>query len=312
MAVAQQAAKVVRIGILVDGAPAETVHARLAFIREEFAKLGYVEGRTIAFEERGSQGAPDILANQATELVALRCDVIIAIATGAARAAQRATTTIPIVVGSVGDPIGDGLAASLSHPGGNITGTTFLGPELVSKRFDMLKQLLPAASRIGVLWNPKAFSDQTTAAMVDQATKAARALNLRLHYIDVPSLEAFESAFAEAAKEHSDAVFQFPNTTFFVNRKHLVDVAAQFQLPVMYNAKEFVEVGGLIGYGSSPLALNRKTVIFVDRILKGAKPADLPIEQPTSFDLAINLKTAAALGLTVPQLLLAQADEVLE
>lgn len=307
-----QQTKIVRVGVLIDGVPAETVHARLAFIREEFAKLGYVEGQTIAFEERGSQGAPDTLATQAAELVALRCEVIIAIATGAARAAQLATTTIPIVVGSVGDPVADGLAVSLSHPGGNITGTTFLGPELVPKRFGLLKELLPAASRIAVLWNPKAFSEQTTAAMVDQAAEAAKALSLQLRYIDVPALDAFESAFADAAKEHPDAVFQFPNTTFFANRKRLVDVAAQYQLPAVYNAKEFVEVGGLISYGPSPLALNRRTAIFVDKILKGAKPADLPIEQPTSFDLAINLKTAKSLGLTLSQLLLAQADEVIE
>jgi putative ABC transport system substrate-binding protein len=201
---------------------------------------------------------------------------------------------------------------SLSHPGGNITGTTFLGPELVPKRFGLLKELLPAASRIAVLWNPKAFSEQTTAAMVDQAAEAAKALSLQLRYIDVPALDAFESAFADAAKEHPDAVFQFPNTTFFANRKRLVDVAAQYQLPAVYNAKEFVEVGGLISYGPSPLALNRRTAIFVDKILKGAKPADLPIEQPTSFDLAINLKTAKSLGLTLSQLLLAQADEVIE
>jgi putative ABC transport system substrate-binding protein len=309
---AQQPAKIVRVGILIDGVPADTIHARLAFLREEFAKHGYVEGQAIAFEERGSQGAPDTLAAQAAELVALKCEVIVAIATGAARAAQHATTTIPIVVGSVGDPVADGLAASLSHPGGNITGTTFLGPELVPKRFGLLKELLPAASRIAVLWNPKAFSEQTTAAMVDQAAESAKALSLQLRYVDVPSLDAFESAFAAAAKEHPDAVFQFPNTTFFVNRKRLVDVAAQYRLPVVYNAKEFVEVGGLIGYGPSPLALNRRTVIFVDKILKGAKPADLPIEQPTSFDLAINLKTAKSLGLTVPQLLLAQANEIIE
>jgi len=305
---AQLAAKVVRIGILIDGATPETVHGRLAFLRNEFAKFGYVEGRNVAFEERGSQAAPATLAAQAAELVGLNCDVIVAIATGAARAARDATTTIPIVMGSVGDPVADGLVASLAHPGGNITGTTFLGPELISKRFGLLKELLPAASRVAVLWDPEAFSEGTTAAMVEQATAAAKDLNLVLHYIDVPALDAFESAVAAAAKDRPDVVFQFPNTTFFTNRKRLVDAIAQFRLPAIYNAREFVEVGGLLGYGASPLALNRRTVAFVDKILHGAKPADLPVEQPTIFDLAINLPTAKSLGLTVPGSLLATAE----
>jgi putative ABC transport system substrate-binding protein len=176
----------------------------------------------------------------------------------------------------------------------------------------LLKELLPALSQVAVLWNPAAFSERTTTGMVNQAAEAAKKLGLQLRYIEVPGLDAFERAFADLAKEHVGALFQFPNPTFYENRQRLVDLAAQHRLPAMYNAKEFVEVGGLIAYGASPLGLNRRTAIYVDKILKGAKPADLPVEQPITFDLAINRKTAEMLGLTVPPTLLAQADEIIE
>ena len=202
--------------------------------------------------------------------------------------------------------------ASLSRPGGNITGTTFLGPELVSKQLALLKELLPAASRVAVLWNSRAFSEQTTAGMVKQATEAARGLGLELRYVEVPALDAFERAVSDAADGRADALFQFPNPTFYENRKRLVGLAAQYRLPAMYNAREFVAVGGLIGYGASPLGLNRRTAFFIDRILKGTKPIDLPVEQPTAFDFAINRTTAKTLGISIPQTLLAAADEVIE
>jgi putative tryptophan/tyrosine transport system substrate-binding protein len=189
---------------------------------------------------------------------------------------------------------------------------TFIGPELVPKRLALLKELIPAASRVAVLWNPKAFSEQTTAGMVNQAAEAARGLNFELRYIEVPSLDALERGFSDAANRQADALFQFPNPTFFENRKRLVDLAAQYRLPAMYNAREFVAVGGLIGYGASPLGLNRRTAVFIDKILKGAKPADLPVEQPTTFDFAINRTTAKTLGISIPQTLLAAADEVID
>jgi putative ABC transport system substrate-binding protein len=310
---AQQAPKVARVGLLIPAAPDAPVTREIFnAVREELGKLGYVEGRNIAFEKRGGDGTPERLAALAAELVSLKVDVIVAIATPAARAAQRATTTIPIVVGSVGDPVGDGLVTSLSHPGGNITGNTFLGPELVPKRLSLLKELMPPLSQVAVLWNPKAFAEPTTTGMVHQAADAAKNLGLQLQYVEVPGLDAFERAFADLAKQHVDALFQFPNPTFYENRKRLVDLAAQHQLPAMYNAREFVEVGGLIAYGASPLDLNRQTATYVDKILKGAKPSDLPVEQPTKFELVINRKTAETLGLAVPPMLLAQADEVIE
>jgi putative ABC transport system substrate-binding protein len=310
---AQQKPKMARIGMLqsagIDGPAAREVFGA---IRQGLADLGYVEGRDIVFERRGGDGTSEGLAASASELASLKVDIIVAIATPAARAAQRATATIPIVVGSVGDPVQDGLVASLSRPGGNITGTSFLGPELVSKQLALLRELLPSASRIAVLWNPNAFSEQTTAGMMRQVEEAAPGLAMKLRYVEVPGLDAFERAIADAANGHADALFHFPNPTFYINRKLLVDLAAQYRLPAMYNAREFVMVGGLIGYGASPLVLNRRTAFFVDKILKGARPADLPVEQPTAFDFAINRTTAKTLGIGVPQTLLAAADEVID
>jgi putative ABC transport system substrate-binding protein len=309
----QQTPKIARIGMLIPAASDSPV-AREVFgvVRQGLADLGYVEGRDFIVEQRGGDGSNERLAAVASELVSLNVDIIVAIATPAARAAQRATATIPIVVGSVGDPVQDGLVASLSHPGGNITGTTFLGPELVAKQLALLKELIPAASKIAVLWNPKAFSEQTTAGMVKQTADAARGLNLDLRYVEVPALDAFERAISDAASGHADALFQFPNPTFFENRKRLVDLAAQYRLPAMYNSREFVALGGLIGYGANPLILNRRAAFFVDKILKGANPADLPVEQPTVFDFAINRTTAETLGIGIPQTLLTAADEIIE
>ena len=304
-----QTARVTRIGFLIPSpldAPVTTEN--FGAMRQGLAELGYIEGKNIVFEPRGGNGTAERLAAMAAELVAAKVDIIVAIATPAARAAQQATSTIPIVIGSVGDPVQDGFVASLSHPGGNITGTTFLGPELVSKRFALLKELLPNASRVVILWNPKAFGEKTTEGMVAQSADAAKALDIKLQYVEVPGLDAFEHAFAEAASAHPDAVFQFPNPTFFENRKLVVDLAAKYRLPTNYNAKEFVEVGGLIGYGASPVGLNARTAVFVDKIIKGAKPADLPVEQPTVFDFAINRTTAKSLGITIPNTLLAVAE----
>ncbi len=305
-----QTAKVTRIGFLIPSpldAPATTEN--FGAMRNGLADLGYIEGQNIVFEPRGGNGTAERLAAVAAELVAAKVDIIVAIATPAARAAQQATSTIPIVVGSVGDPVQDGFVTSLSHPGGNITGTTFLGPELVSKRFALLKELIPSAVRVAVLWNPKAFSEKTTAGMVEQAREAVKALGIEVRFVEVSGIDNFEGAIAEAAA-HADALFQFPNPTFFENRKRLVDLAAKYHVPAVYNAREFVEVGGLIGYGASPVALNRRTAVYVDKIIKGAKPADLPVEQPTVFDFAINRTTAKSFGITIPDTLLAAAEVI--
>jgi putative tryptophan/tyrosine transport system substrate-binding protein len=310
---AQPTPKIPRIGLLVNGS-LEKPDVRLAFdiVRKAFAELGYVEGQNIVFEQRGTDGTIDQLPAVASELVGLKVDVIIALATPAGRAAQHATSTIPIVVGSMGDPVQDGLVASLARPGGNLTGTTFLGPELVPKRLALLKELMPAMSRIAVLWHPGAFSEQTTSGMLKQVTEFAAGFDLQLQLVEARSPDELERAFSDMAKGHADALFEFPSPMFYQERKLLVDLAAKYRLPAMYNAREFVDVGGLIAYGASVPELNRRTAIYSDKILKGAKPSDLPVEQPTTFELAVNRKTAKTLGIDVPPALLAIADKVIE
>jgi putative ABC transport system substrate-binding protein len=267
---AQQAPKIPRIGLLIGGSP-QTPEVRESFdiIRQGFAELGYVEGQNIRFEERGTDGTIDRLPAVASELVSLKIDVIIALATAAGRAAQHATKTIPIVVGSMGDPVQDGLVASLSHPGGNITGTTFLGPELVPKRLALLKELTPAISRVAVLLHPGAFSEQTTSGMLKQVTEAAGGLGLQLQLVEARSPDEFERAFSDMEKGHADALSEFPSPMFYTERKRLVDLAALHRLPAMFVQREFVQLGGLFAYGANIPDLTRRTVAYADKILKG-------------------------------------------
>jgi putative ABC transport system substrate-binding protein len=306
LAHAQQTPKVPRIGILATEPPV------FDSIRQGFTALGYVEGQNIAFEKQGDDLTTDRLPIWASELVRLKVDVIIAIATPAGRAAQRATATIPIVVGSMGDPVQDGLVASLAHPGGNITGTTILGPELLAKRLALLKELLPTVSRVAGLWQPDAFGEQTNSDMLKVTADAATTLGVQLQLVEVRKPEEFERAFTDMAQGHAEALLSFPSPMFYGQRKRIVDLAAIHRLPVMYNLRQFVEIGGLIAYGPNNLDLTRRTAVYADKILKGAKPSDLPVERPTKFELVINLKTARALGLQIPPSLLARADEVVE
>jgi putative ABC transport system substrate-binding protein len=310
---AQPTPQIPRIGLLISSLPrSPEARTSLDAVRQGFAELGYVDGQNIRFEEKGTDGTMEQLPAVASELVGLKVDVIIALATPAGRAAQHATSVIPIVVGSMGDPVQDGLVASLSRPGGNVTGTTFLGPELVPKRLALLKELMPALSEIAVLWHPGAFSEQTTSGMMKQITEIAGSLGLRLLLVEARSPDEFDRAFSDMTKGHADALFEFPSPMLYVARRRIVDLAAQYRLPAMYNAREFVEIGGLISYGASVPELNRRTAIYADKILKGAKPSDLPVEQPTKFELAVNRKTAKALGIEVPPALLATADAVIE
>lgn len=275
-------------------------------------ELGYIEGRNIVIEYRAADGKIERLPGLATELVGLKVDLIVALATPAGRAAQQATTTIPIVVTAMGDPVRDGLVASLARPGGNITGTTFLGPELVPKRLSFLRELLPTISRVAVLWHPGAFSEPTIREMLNEVAQAAGTLGVQLQLVEVRSADEFDHAFTTMVGARAEALFQFPSTLFFNERRRIVDLAARHRLPAMFNAREFVQLGGLIAYGANLAELNRRAAAYVDKILKGAKPFDLPIEQPTKFELFINLKTAKALGLAVPDRLLVGADEVIE
>jgi len=310
---AQQAGRVYRIGVLHTGAlgSAET-QAILASFRQGLRERGYVDGRNIVLEYRAADGHIERLQGLANELVRLEVDVIVAVATPAGRAAQRATTTIPIVVSAMGDPVGDGLVASLARPGGNLTGTTFLGPRLVSKHMALLKEALPRAALVAILWHPGAFSASTTREMRGEAETAAKALGLRLQFAEVRKPDELDRAFPAMATGHPDAVAVFPSPMFFANRGRIVALVTKHRLPSIFNNREAVELGGLLGYGTNLRQLQHRAAAYVDRILTGANPADLPVEQPTTFELVINLKTARALGLVVPPSLLARADRVIE
>jgi ABC-type uncharacterized transport system substrate-binding protein len=309
---AQQAGKVARIGYLVTGSLEALEPTRVDALRQGLREHGYVEGQNILIEYRAADGRVERLAALAAELARLKVDVIVAVATPAGRAAQQVTTTIPIVVVAMGDPVGDGLVASLARPGGNVTGSTFLGPELVPKRLELFKEALPSISRVGVLWHPSAFSERTMGEMLKETEATSRTLGMLLQRAEVRSAGDLDRAFSAMLKGRADALFVFPSTMLFAERRRIVAFAAKHRLPAMFNAREFVELGGLMGYGANLTDLNRRAAIYVDRILKGSKPGDLPVEQPTKFELVINLKTAKALGLTIPPSLLQRADQVLE
>jgi len=313
LTVAAQAGKTPRIGYLLTGAleSAET-QAILGAFRQGLGERGYVEGQNIVIEYRTADGRVDRFADLARELAALKVALIVAGTTPSARGARQATTTIPIVSFAMGDPVGDGLVQSLGRPGGNVTGLTFLGPELVPKRLELLKVLLPKVVRIGVLWHPAGFSERTMSDMWRETEAAARTLGVQLQPAEVRTADEIDGAFGRLIRDQIDAVLVFPSTLLFNERVRLIALAAKHRVPAMFNAREFVDRGGLIAYGASLADLTRRSGVYVDKILKGARPADLPVEQPTKFELSINLKTAKALGVTVPQSLLARADVVIE
>ena len=308
-----QAPKVARIGYLITGS-LESPEGRksLETFREALYELGYIEGQNILIEYRAADGKIERLSALATELARFRLDLIVAGATPAGLAAQQVFTTTPIVVTAMGDPVRDGLVASLARPAGNITGTSFLGPELVPKRLALLREVLPKISRVGVLWHPGAFSERTTRDMLNEIAEAAGTLDMQLQLVEVRQPNELDHAFSTMARERAEALFQFPSPVLFSERRRIVELAAMHRLPSMFNAREFVQLGGLIAYGVSITDLTRRAATYVDKILKGAKPSDLPVEQPTKFELFINLKTANTLGLEIPPTLLARADEVIE
>ena len=281
-------------------------------LRQGFRELGYVEGRNIVIEARPAEGNVERFAALARELAELKVDVIVASNSLAGRAAKQATSTIPIVVPVMGDPVGDGLVASLARPGGNVTGLTFLGPELLPKRLALLKEAIPSISLAAALWHPGAYGERTMSDMRAEAEAAAQRLGLRLELVAVQGPEDFDGAFSAIAARHADALLVFPSPMLFTYRKRIVELAAKHQLPSMAMAREFPEIGGLMAYGVSIADLHRRAAAYVDKILKGAKPSDLPVEQPIKFEFVINLKTAKALGIAVSEALLARADEVLD
>ena len=307
---AQPAAKVPRVGYL-TGNLATGLHLQEAF-RQGLRDLGYIEGRDVVIEYRDAEGKYERLPALAADLVGRKVDVIVVTSTPAALAARQATRSIPIVLAWVADPVGSGLITSLARPGGNVTGLSALAPELVGKRLELLKQAVPGASRIAVLRHPGDYGDRTEREMLTEADVAARVLGVRLQVVEARGAEDFDRAFSDMTRARADAVTVQSTNIFFIERRRLVEVAAKHRLPTMYLAREFVDAGGLMSYAANVADLSRRAATYVDKILKGTKPGDLPVEQPIKFELVINLKTAKALGLTISPSLLARADRVIE
>ena len=307
---AQQAAKIARIGYLATN-PATSQHLREAFL-QGMGDLGYVEGRNLVIEYRDAEGKVERLPALAAELVALKVDVIVASGTLAALAAKQATRTLPIVFSPAGDPVGSGLVTSLARPGGNVTGLSAFAPELVGKRLELLKQAVPGVSRVAVLWQPGAFGERVEMDTLKRVEVAARDLGVPLQFVEARGPADFDRAFSDMTRARAGALTVLATNMFNSERRRLVELAAEKRLPALYSARELVDAGGLMSYGANLAELNRRAATYVDRILKGAKPADLPVEQPTKFELIINLKTANALGLTIPQSVLGRADEVIQ
>jgi putative ABC transport system substrate-binding protein len=279
--------------------------------RQGLRELGYVEGQNIVLEYRWAHGKAERLPDLATELVRLKVDFIIAASTPAVLAARQATLTVPIVMaGGVADPVAQGLAASLARPGGNITGVNLLaGSEIGGKYLEIFKEAVPRLSRVSVLWNP---GNPSHPLLVKEMEAAARVLGIRLHPTEARTPDDYDSAFSAMTRAGADGVFIMTDPNAFLHRKRLADLAAKSRLPSMHSLIEPVEAGGLLAYAANFPDVARRAATYVDKIVKGAKPGDLPIEQPTKFELVINLKTARALGLTVPPSLLQRADQVIE
>ncbi len=308
---AQQAAKVPRIGYL--AANLATAPQLTEAFRQGLYDLGYVEDRNVVIEYRDAEGKLERLPALATDLVALKVDVIVtAVGTYAALVAQQATRMLPIVFIAVGDPVTSGLVTSLARPGGNVTGLSLLFPELVGKCLEYLKQTVPGVSRVTVLWEPGAVAERTEKDILKAAEVAARALGVRPQFIEARGPVDIDRAFSEMTRAHAGALIVLSTPMFASERRHLVDLAAKNRLPTVFSFREYVDAGGLMSYGPKLADLFHRAATYVDKILKGAKPADLPVEQPTKFELVINLKTAKALGLRIPPVLLARADEVIE
>ncbi len=304
---AQSPSRVPRIGVIATGSPATSAPSFDAF-REGLGERGLVDGRTVLIEYRWAEGRAERFPAFAAELVGLKVDLILASSTPAALAAKNATTTIPIVFATSADPVGT-LVASLARPGGNVTGLSLLAPELVARQLQLLKEAVPRVSRVAVLSNP---ANRYTALLVKETEAAAQSLGVRVHLLEAREADAFDRAFSVVARERPGALFVLFDPVFFNHRARIVALTNENRLPAMYPHREYAEAGGLMAYGADLHDNFRRAATFVDKILKGAKPADLPVEQPTKFELGINVRAAKALGLTIPPALLARADDVIQ
>ena len=298
----QRTSKIPRIGIIDNAAIWD-------HFRQGLRDLGYIEGQTVAFEYRSAEGKPDQLAAVASELAGLPVDLFATYGTAASFAAKQATTTTPIVMLAIGDPVRSGLVASLARPGGNITGNTILGPEIAAKRLQLFKEVIPTISRLAFLWNP---NNASHAAYLEEWKSAAPALSVKMLFVAVGSSDEFDRAFAAMMRERPDGFTMTADPLHQLHIGWIIDFLAKNRLPAMYQVRENVIAGGLMSYGASLPDLFRRGASYVHKILQGTRPADLPVEQPVKFDLSINLKTAKAVGLTIPESFVLRADEVIE
>jgi ABC-type uncharacterized transport system substrate-binding protein len=306
-AVAQRQGKVWRVGFLVPGSEASFA-SRFHALKQRLNQLGYVDGKNVVFEYRWADGSYERLSALAAELVRLKVDIVVAQTTPATRATQRATAVIPIVMVSVGDPVGTGLVASLARPGGNVTGVGNFVGDTSKKQLDLLMTIVPKLSTVAVLINP---ANQSTPAVLRSFDEASQATNVRALPIPAQTSEQIEKAFAVMKQQRAQALVLLGDGFFLQQRAQIAELAAKIRIPASYNLREYVEVGGLMSYGANALDITRRAAVYVDKILNGASPADLPVEQPNTLELVINLKTAKALQLAIPQELLLRADEVI-
>jgi putative tryptophan/tyrosine transport system substrate-binding protein len=304
---AQQAGKVPRIGFLA-APPLSAMTARVEAFRRGLRELGYIEGKNIVIEWRSAEGKSERIPVLASELVRLKLDVIVCAGPSATRPAKEATVTIPIVMGFDNDPVGNGFVASLAQPGGNITGLSTIAPEISGKRLELLKEIVSKLSRVAVLG---ASTEPDYIQVVRETKLAAGALGLQLQYVDVREPKDIGTAFRAESKGRAEAVLVLNSPVLNSQRTQIAEIAVKNRLPAIYDRREFVDDGGLMSYGTNLADLSRRAAVYVDKILKGTKPADLPVEQPTKFEFIINLKAAKQIGLTIPPNVLARADKVI-
>src|SRR5262245_19798778 len=307
---AQQPGKTFRIGFL-DPSTLSGMAVLVDVFRQELSKLGWIEGKNISMEYRFAEQKTERLPELAAELVHLGVDLIVTTGDPPAFAAKKVTTTIPIVLTASSDPVAQGLVASLARPGGNVTGLAGLGPELITKRLEVLKDVVPTLTRVGVLWWPGALVGQEI--LLKELRPAAVALKLKLKEIETdPNVKGLESAFQTVKQKQVNDIITATNSAFFAERKRIVELAGKHRVPAIYFQKEFVDEGGLMSYGADYTDLYRRAAVYVDKILKGAKPADLPVQQATKFEFVINLKAAKQIGLTIPPRVLERANQVIK
>jgi putative tryptophan/tyrosine transport system substrate-binding protein len=308
---AQQPPRVARVGWMSLATPTGPA-LNFDVFRQGLRDLGYVEGQNLILEPRYTGGKNDLLPELIADLERVGVDVIVAGPFAALRVAKQTTTRIPIVMTPSADPVVAGIVQSSARPGGNVTGITEMAPQLTPKRLELLKEIVPTLSRVAILWQPGSLSEEAFKQMLQETQVTARSLGVQLQVVEAKEVADFDAAFSAMVKERAEAVIVLVNPMFNVQRRHIIERAANHRLPAIYEWKEFVDSGGLISHGADVQDIYRRAAGLVNKILKGAKPADLPVEGPMRFDLAVNLKTAKALGLTIPQSLLLRADQVIE